>query len=620
MANEYIWKDLQWNSAYNEYWRYPGHDNDLKKCFKEVFNLDFVLITTGTKTEVKIENDVPLLILHGGAVVSIGSLPANTTVCMKKHGSDSDGEQEMTSNSDGKIVLNGSGNGVRFYFGEVSISVMKIMQTYLFNGQQLDALNSQTPYLKDTIQAVRGAVASSNSTESIAVYSEVDKDYESSVNNNTINKELLNQIGVNKISIPRYKILEGDNECHFEGLSFPINRKNKETDPLWKNSGQFCHDNKMLLAIGFSKDSPYWSTTPHVYPEIVFNNTTSMDANFIDVNGTIKKYTSMKKHTMELSNNLLTIDSNKFPIAANDSVVVYIREEGAYKSNYQLNWPTIDNPNASLGINFDNDDGVDYRWLGTNITTSTLTFSKMQSRVMRPCTLEFVCNEKDSFDSFQLVSTEVSSSIYRGIINDVEEFKFSMPRIKGSAHSVPINSNTGNLVSDLNIACSVGEFEIGRSGWDHTITTMTLKKEAQLANTCTVSNMPYIGSNYNTTLYDTNGCSTIIDAEAPNKISGVHVELDILTAYVNTPWMPGTMPSDTGYFGDYEYVDQPSNPLFAPNVFRVQNSKYLWDFPGNREVQATIGYLSAYDAPSEEKNFAVAIVIWRNGKLIEDNS
>lgn len=82
---------------------------------------------------------------------------------------------------------------------------------------------------------------------------------------------------------------------------------------------------------------------------------------------------------------------------------------------------------------------------------------------MKPCTLEFVCNKKDSFDSFQLVSTEVSSSVYRGIIDNVKEFKFSMPRIKGSAHSVPINPNTGNFVSGVNIACSVGEFEIGRS-------------------------------------------------------------------------------------------------------------------------------------------------------------
>jgi len=62
-----------------------------------------------------------------------------------------------------------------------------------------------------------------------------------------------------------------------------------------------------------------------------------MDANFIDVSGTIRKYTSMKTHTMELNDNLLTIDGNEFPMTANDSVVVYIREEGTYKSNYQLN-------------------------------------------------------------------------------------------------------------------------------------------------------------------------------------------------------------------------------------------------------------------------------------------
>ena len=325
MANEYVWKDLQWNSAYNKYWRYPGHDNDLKKCFKEVFNLDFVLITTGTKTEVKIENNIPLLILHGGAVVSIGSLPANTIVCMKKHGSDSSGEQERTSNNDGKIILNGSGDGMRFYFGEVSIGIMKIMQTYLFNGQQLDALNSQTPYLNNIIEAVSGVAQGSNKqnfsdTGTLKAYSDVKKDYNSSITGNTVSKELLNQIGVNKITIPRYKISENNQEYHFECLSFPSNRVTMTDDD--KKTGQLCHDGDLQLASDEQLDAKYWSTTPHVYPEFVWDEwsgVNSRTSNEIDI---------------KIRSDMLQVNGVQWELKKDDRVVVYRRSGTLTKQQY----------------------------------------------------------------------------------------------------------------------------------------------------------------------------------------------------------------------------------------------------------------------------------------------
>ena len=61
-----------------------------------------------------------------------------------------------------------------------------------------------------------------------------------------------------------------------------------------------------------------------------------MDANFTDVNGTNRQYSSMKKHNLVFDDDFLTIDNRRFPITANDRVAVYIREEGTYKSNYEL--------------------------------------------------------------------------------------------------------------------------------------------------------------------------------------------------------------------------------------------------------------------------------------------
>lgn len=179
---------------------------------------------------------------------------------MRKAGSNNTGMQERVADANGVVVLTGGAGGshggsdVSYYFGEIGIA-MDIFQTYLFNGERLDNLNSQEPYLKEAVQIVQGAATSSDSTEPIAAYSTVDKDYQSSVNNTTIKKELLNKIGVNKLIIPRYKISKDNNEYHFEALSFPNNRR-QITDEQ-KENGQFCHDNDLQLSDTEQLDAPY---------------------------------------------------------------------------------------------------------------------------------------------------------------------------------------------------------------------------------------------------------------------------------------------------------------------------------------------------------------------------
>ena len=132
---------------------------------------------------------------------------------------------------------------------------------YLFNAQTLEQIYGESQsFLTDSLEVVKGAAKDSNekdfdSTSILRAYDDIKKDYSSSVTGNMISKEILNKIGVNKITIPRYKVYENDNEYHFEGLSFPANRMQMTNDD--KKTGQFCHDGDLILSIDKQLDAKY---------------------------------------------------------------------------------------------------------------------------------------------------------------------------------------------------------------------------------------------------------------------------------------------------------------------------------------------------------------------------
>lgn len=157
-----------------------------------------------------------------------------------------------------EVVL--TGGGAVYSLGYISICMNRI-SSYVFKDGLLSNLNSKTsPYLKDTIAVVSGPATDSrgnaleNDSTKLEAYASVEQDYISSVGNATIKAELLNQVGINKISIPRYKISENNSEYHFEGLSFPNNRKQMTED---EKIGQFCHDGEMQLSSSDQVDALY---------------------------------------------------------------------------------------------------------------------------------------------------------------------------------------------------------------------------------------------------------------------------------------------------------------------------------------------------------------------------
>lgn len=332
MTNQCIWKNIKWNNEYDQYWSFANTGSmdsvefqNLRKCFREVFGLDISF--NGNYFEASINAGIPTILLKSAAAprIFISGLQPNEVLRMRKEGSDNTNMQTRYADENGEVILEGGTGGTQgssdiyYYFGEIGIGQLAIA-TYLFNNERLDNLNLKTaPYLHNTIEVVDGAAKDSHEKEfsntgTIQAYADVEKDYRSSVNS-TVSKEILNKIGVNKITIPRYKISENNNEYHFEVLSFPYNRIQMTDDE--KKSGQFCHDGDMQLTNDDKVDAKYWSTTPHIYPEIVFQNWTTM----MQANNTI---------TIEKHNNSISVNDKTYQILENDLVLLYVRKEGCW--------------------------------------------------------------------------------------------------------------------------------------------------------------------------------------------------------------------------------------------------------------------------------------------------
>lgn len=197
---------------------------------------------------------------------------------------------------------------------------------YLFNAQTLEQIYGESQsFLTDSLEVVKGAAKDSNekdfdSTSILRAYDDIKKDYSSSVTGNMISKEILNKIGVNKITIPRYKVYENDNEYHFEGLSFPANRMQMTNDD--KKTGQFCHDGDLILSIDKQLDAKYWSTIPHIYPEFVWDEwsgVNSRTSNEIDI---------------KIRSDMLQVNGVQWELKKDDRVVVYRRSGTLTKQQY----------------------------------------------------------------------------------------------------------------------------------------------------------------------------------------------------------------------------------------------------------------------------------------------
>lgn len=619
----YIWTNIRWKSNYNSQWDYNGEGQDsdkfknLQQCFLDVFGLQLSFYDSKYTFFYAFINDdgYPTIRMNSntGCRLKLSRIQQNTlhTIKMMRYGSDA-ATIQRDADAEGNVMLIGlggthGGNDTNYYFGEIGIG-QAMIGTYLFNNEQLDSLNSKiSPYLKDTIELVKGPATDSNGkvfdddSAGLQTYASVQKDYESSVTNSIISKELLDQIGVNKITIPRYKISEGKNEYHFEGLSFPSNRVQMTNEE--KETGQFCHNGDMQLSSS-QVDAKYWSTTPHIYPEIIFNNTVDYDA--VRVDGI---FNSLRMHTIVKNATTITIDDISMPIRENDKIICYIRSQGNYQSQLV---PSISDRKLPLDKNIE---------ITTNLSgTSKIEFDNIQMYDITNSTINQSFSASTEYKGL-FSETPITNSLYGSIITTRPQWSINMPSISGADVGYK-----GAIISTL------GTYSYSRNWLDQIKEdTISLQKELLFSSTCDIHNFQCISTNQSDpTLYNSNEAS--VDCYVHEPKSSLH-KMDFFTT---STWIVGSFPKNMGFFGNVsdEKVEEKDSFMsstketYRMNVEDLDYDSYYnyWNnstsINGSSTVSEThnlklkVGFVNRL----QTNTFAMAIVVWRNGKLCKELS
>lgn len=484
---------------------------------------------------------------------------------------------------------------------------------YQFNGETIEKIYTKSqPHLCNAFEVVAGGAKKpstqgkeefNDSDKLLKVYGDVEKDYQSSVSDSVLNKDLLNKLGISKIVIPRYKISENEDEYHFEGLSFPRNQVEMTT--RIKETGQFCHNGNLELSSYGAFDAKYWSTTPHIYPEIVFNNTIDYDA--IKVNNL---FNSLRTHKIVKDATTITVDDVSMSISEEDTVICYIRSQGAYKS-----WlvPSLSDKKLPLGrsIKIETDLSATSRIDFNNIQLYDITNDIINQSFSASTEYESLFNQNP-----------IKNSSYESLITTHPMQSINMPSISGA-----------NMNYDGSIISTLGTYSYETNYWGTIQSdTISLEKGLLFSNICTISNFQYITTNKSEpTWYDPNEVS--IDCYVHKPKSTLHK----MNFFTTNTWIVGSFPKNMGFFGNYfdektTYENEWFYNSETTSRIKVEDLNYesyysKWSnssvpSPGGNGTSSTSAETNNLQLKVgcvnrlQTDTFAMAIVIWRNGKAL----
>lgn len=496
-------------------------------------------------------------------------------------------------------------------------------ELYQFNDETIEEIYTKShPYLHDAFEVVAGGAKNSSGEEFdnldssntlLKVYSEVEKDYQSSVSDDILHKDLLKKIGINKITIPRYKISEDNNEYHFEGLSFPNNRKSMTEEE--KKIGQFCHDGDLQVSSSSQVDALYWSTTPHIYPEIVFNNTDRLD----NSNWKIIK-----------EGNSLTINSKTYTLYENDSVVFYTRDPGTWRPDssektYFLHGLEVF---SEFRVALPDMDKAD-KWREYNKYSQTGTLSCSPILMY-----ELTTDINQEFSTTQNLINTIPKSLYKIDSNQYYEHLI-LPIKEGSEIDFASLKGVSDQTAGEGLKLFIGKYDNDK-----------VLEHCDYAMKCRFSNLSYVGvaPTQNQTWYfsdvrqNTSTKQTKVLGDVKCHLSSIEPSGNItansgyLTATFDS--VPGLFPTWMRYHGansckdNIGFINFP-NPwhLFIEGEISDQISPNLmWCYVKAYELLIVVPLTSfthtsnieiGYHNRISDPTYATAVVIWRNGKLIK---
>lgn len=410
-----------------------------------------------------------------------------------------------------------------------------------------------------------------------------------------INHNLLNQIA-SYHTMPRYYI--GNKNKSFKGISFNYNVENYSNNPT--HDGQFIFKSPVEYNGGNKEDTKYWSMYPQVYPIVVFNNMTSTDNYW---SSSSSSYV-LNNHTIKKTSSQLIIDGVTYTLRPSDTVICYIRNQGEYLSNCK---PTI----SDLKIPAEKCGTTEIQIKDDLSITSTLSFSDIELYDFSDATCDTSFSASTTYKSIFTTNSPTSEELYKEIIHKYSDWTMQMPTITGA-----------DFGSTRNFFASLGTYTFNRN-WFQTVVDIQFQKNLTFSNNCTIKNFSsMVGSSTVSNLWKSDDKSVDCYVYAPGTSVGA-----VTAKYVNTmrfqvtsTSLVGTFPKNMGFFqSNYDEKDKGST-FTSWNVYlRISGLDYSYKETFSSDSSAyTVDFklTSGYINSLQTDTFALAIVIWRNGKLL----
>lgn len=417
----------------------------------------------------------------------------------------------------------------------------------------------------------------------------------------TVKYEYLNQIA-SYHTIPRYYI--GDKAKSLKSISFDYNVKTSGTN------GQFIFDDSIEYKGGSRKDAKYWSFYPQTYPVIVFNNMTDVDAHYVDINGSIGYYDKLNEHSFTYSNGKLKIDNTEVTVNNNDEVVFYIRKHGIWQAaqpDPADKWSVTTNTVLELT---------------SETNTATLTFEPIQRYKWEPknTTFSFSCdiNEISKFVT-NIIPNDYTKQIIQSKTND----NISLPVLFGSGCD---HASSGALWIYNRLFVSIGDYDFKTDAVNGAVSDIQKISDANFQMNATIKNLEWISTGNISAYYrEQRQISNIeIESYTADNMASTYFAWVNANFYKKFQSLIGFFPHQIGYYGDMNNRVEDSG-FFDPTVasgtqvngLQYYNSYYYnFQTPNSGSVRSyRFKLYIGYEQWVDKDTFALAVVVWRNGKL-----
>ena len=421
----------------------------------------------------------------------------------------------------------------------------------------------------------------------------------------TVKYEYLNQIA-SYHTIPRYYI--GNKAKSFKSISFDYNVKTSETN------GQFIFDDSIGYKGGSRKDAKYWSFYPQVYPIVVFNNMNDIDAHYSEFIG-IGYYDKLNEHSFTYSNGKLKIDNTEVTVNNNDEVVFYIRKHGIWQAAQPSpadKWAVRTNQVLELT---------------SETNTATLTFEPIQRYKWEPTntTFSFSC---DINEISKFVTNSIPQDYTKQIIQSKTNVNISLPILSGSSYD---NAHAKTLFTYESLFVSLGDYDF-KTNSDGSVSNVNKISDAEFKINTTIKNLQWVSTKDIIPYYNKSVQQASVKIE-DYKVSlrpSQHIAEVNTIFYQTFQSLIGFFPKTMGYYGDMNNKTEDSGFLDPTIISGTQvdglqyYTSYYYNFipPSSGSTGPSNTYYDSYRFKLhigykqwvEKDTFALAVVVWRNGK------